>query len=68
MLTSIYHVILRTDKGVNSTSVLYNDGPNKTFLVPDSCRVTERNDKKISADFTEDAIENYYNDACISYC
>jgi hypothetical protein len=38
MFTSIYHVISSTDKGVNSTSVLYNDGPNKTFLVPDSCR------------------------------
>ena len=43
MFTSIYHVISSTDKGVNSTSVLYNDGPNKTFLVPDSCRA---NDKK----------------------
>ena len=39
-------------------SVLFSHGPNKAFLVPDSCRPTERNSNIISADFTEDTIEN----------
>jgi hypothetical protein len=30
-------------------------GPNKAFLVPESCKVTERNDNSIN---------NYYNDTC----
>jgi hypothetical protein len=31
---------------------------NKAFLVPDSCRATGRNCNSISADVTDDAIEN----------
>jgi hypothetical protein len=27
-----------TNKGVKYTSVLFSHGPNKAFLVPDSCR------------------------------
>jgi len=37
--------------------VLVSQGPNKAFLVSDSCRATERNDNSISADVTDDAIE-----------
>jgi hypothetical protein len=33
--------------------VLFSHGPNKAFLVPDSCRATERNSNSISADVTE---------------
>jgi len=29
------------------------------FLVPDSCRAMVRNGNSITADFTEDTIENY---------
>jgi hypothetical protein len=32
--------------------------PYKAFLVPDSCRVTERNGNSISDDITDDTIEN----------
>jgi hypothetical protein len=39
-------------------SVLYSHEPNKAFLVPDSCRATERNSNSISADLTDDSIEN----------
>jgi hypothetical protein len=46
--------------------VLFSHGPNKTLLVPDSCRVMARNGNSINADITEDTIENYY-DACFSY-
>jgi len=38
--------------------VLLGHGPNKTFLVPDSYRATERNSKSIKADVTDDTIEN----------
>jgi len=38
--------------------LLFSHGPNKAFLVPDSCRVTERNGNSISTDVTDDAIEN----------
>jgi hypothetical protein len=38
--------------------VLFSHGPNKAFLLPDSCRGTERNGNSISADVTDDAIEN----------
>ena len=31
---------------------------NIAFLVPDSCRATERNSNSISADVTDDAFEN----------
>ena len=34
-------MILSTNKGGQITSVLFSHGPNKAFLVPDSCRVTE---------------------------
>jgi len=44
--------------GVKYTSVLLCDGSNKAFLVPNSCRVTERNGNSISADVTDDTIEN----------
>jgi hypothetical protein len=40
-------------------SVLFSHGPNKAFLVPDSCRVNERNSNSRSADITDDANENY---------
>ena len=39
-------------------SVLYSHEPNKAFLAPDSCRATERNSNSISADVTDDVIEN----------
>ena len=45
-------------KGVKLTSVLLGHGLNKAFLVPDSCRATERNGNSISADVTDDTIEN----------
>ena len=38
--------------------MLYGQGPNKAFLVLDSCRATERNGNSISADVTDDTIEN----------
>jgi len=38
--------------------MLLGHGPNKSFLVPDSCRETERNGNSISADITDDTIEN----------
>ena len=37
--------------------MLSGHGSNKTFLVPDSCRGTERNDNSTSADVTDDSIE-----------
>ena len=47
--------------------MLFSHGPNKAFLVFDSCRVPVRNGNSISADFTEDIIENYYNEVCFGY-
>ena len=47
--------------------MLLGHGPNKAFLLPDSCRATERNGNGIRAVFTEDTIENDKNDACCSY-
>jgi hypothetical protein len=38
--------------------VLLGHGPNKAFLVPDSCRMTERNGNSISSEVTNDTIEN----------
>ena len=38
--------------------MLLSHGPYKAFLVPDSCRVTERNGNSISAVVTDDTIEN----------
>ena len=38
--------------------MLLGHGPNKAFLVPDSCRETERNSNSIIADVTDDANEN----------
>jgi hypothetical protein len=47
--------------------VFFSHGPNKTFLVSDSCRATVRNGTHISVDLTEDTIEKYYyNDACFN--
>jgi len=39
--------------------VVFSHGPNKTFLVSDSCRATVRNGTNISADLTEDTIEKF---------
>jgi hypothetical protein len=47
--------------------MLLGHGPNKAFLVPDSCRETERNGNSISADITDDTIENDKNNACFIY-
>ena len=47
--------------------MLFSHGPNKAFLVPDTCTVTVRNYNSASADVTEDTIENDYNDACFRY-
>jgi hypothetical protein len=49
---------LETGKGVIYTSVLFRLGPNTAFLVPDICKETDRNDISISADVTDDTIEN----------
>ena len=38
--------------------MLFSHGPNKVFLVPDSCRVPERKDNGRGADVTDDANEN----------
>ena len=38
--------------------MLLGPGPNKAFLVPDSCRAIERNGNSISTDVTDDANEN----------
>jgi hypothetical protein len=38
--------------------MLFSNGPNKAFLVPDSCRATERNGNSTSANVTNDIIEN----------
>ena len=43
--------------------MLLGHEPYKTFLVPDSCRATERNGNSISTDVTDDTIENDLNDA-----
>jgi hypothetical protein len=43
--------------------VLFSHEPNKPFLVPDSCRVTERNCNSISADVTDATIENMLDSA-----
>ena len=47
--------------------MLFSHEPNKAFLIPDTCRTTERNDNSINPDVTDDAIENDYNDAYFSY-
>jgi hypothetical protein len=38
--------------------MLLGHGPNTTFLVPDSCRATDRNSNSINADVRDDTIEN----------
>ena len=40
------------------TSVLFSHEPNKAFLVPTLYRATERNSNSISAEVTDDTIEN----------
>ena len=58
---SIYLIIVwlwELIKDVKQTSVLLGHGPNKIFLVPNSCRATERNGDSVSADVTDDTIEN----------
>ena len=37
--------------------MLFSNGPNKVFLVPNSCRATIRNGNSIMADAIEDTIE-----------
>ena len=43
--------------------MLCSHEPNKAFLIPDTCRTTERNGNSINPDVTDDAIEN----DCFSY-
>jgi hypothetical protein len=43
---------------MGANTVLLIHGPNTAFLVPDSCRATERNSNSISAYVTVDTIEN----------
>ena len=43
---------------VKLTSVLLGHGPNKAFMVPDSCGATDRNGNSISAAVTDDTLEN----------
>jgi len=38
--------------------VLFSHGPYKALLIHHSCRSTIRNDNSISADYTEDTIQN----------
>jgi hypothetical protein len=38
--------------------VSFSNGPHQEFMELDTCGVTERNGTSISADFTDDAIEN----------
>ena len=38
--------------------MLLGYGPNKVFLVADSCGATERNCNRVSSDITDDTIEN----------
>ena len=40
---------------------------NVAFLVPDSCRATQRNDMRIRADVTDAAFQNVQNDTSFSY-
>jgi hypothetical protein len=47
--------------------MLFSNGPNKAFLVPDPCRPTERNGNSISANITDSIIENDMNGVCFSY-
>jgi hypothetical protein len=47
--------------------VLFSDGPDKAFLVPDSCRVTEGSGNSINADLTDNTIYNYKIDDDFSY-
>ena len=58
MISNIYDIYKKNKGDQIITSVLFSYGPNKAFLVPDSCRVTERNGNRISADVTNDANEN----------
>ena len=51
---------------VKSTAMLLGHGPNKAFLVLDSFRATDRNCNSISADVTDDTIENNSNDVLFS--
>ena len=43
---------------MGANTVLLIHGPNTAFLVPDSCRATERNSNSISADVPDNAIVN----------
>jgi hypothetical protein len=45
-------------KGVKKTSMLLGHGLNKAFLVPDSCRATERNSNRISENVTRDVSQS----------
>ena len=48
--------------------MLFSHGPNNAFLVPDSCRVTDRHGNRISADVTDDKIEKYAFSAIFRQC
>ena len=39
--------------------MIFGHGLNKAFLVPDSCRATEKNGNSTGADVTKDTNENY---------
>jgi hypothetical protein len=41
-----------------SSTMPLSHGPNKAFLVPDSCGATERNGNSKHTDVTDDTIEN----------
>jgi hypothetical protein len=45
--------------------VLFSHGPTKTFLIPDPCRSMVWNGNNVSADVTEDTLENNYNDPAL---
>ena len=51
-------MILNSKKGGQINFSVMCHGPNKAFLVPDSCRATERKGNSISADIPDDSIEN----------
>ena len=49
-------------------SVLLCHGPNKAVLVPDSCRMNDKNGNSISADVIELTIENKNSQNCACFC
>jgi hypothetical protein len=49
----------------NKLQCYFSHGPNKAFLVPDSCRATVRNYNSVSMNVIEDTIENNKNNSCL---